>query len=345
MQQGKLKSGVLMLDLEGLTLGISERNLLLSPQVGGVILFSRNYASRQQLTDLIAAIKQCNNGLLVAVDQEGGRVQRFRDPLLALPPLRDIGRVYEQERQQGLDAAKLCAWVMAAELLQLGIDISFAPVLDLFNSASRVIKERAFAPGGTHVAELGLAYIAGMHEAGMAATGKHFPGHGNVIADSHTELPIDIRSIEEIRAEDLRPFVSCIEALDAIMPAHILYPAVDQHCAGFSEIWMQSILRKELGFDGVIFSDDLTMNAAHSVGSVSQRAERALTCGCDMVLVCNKPADAADLADYLEQQGQAANARIGRMLAKPESRQPDLYATEKWSAASEFITRFSAAAI
>ncbi len=341
MKQDNLETGVLMLDLDGLTLASAERELLLSPQVGGVILFSRNYASPQQLADLVASIKQCNPRLLVAVDQEGGRVQRFREHFLRLPALRTIGKVYEQDPEQGLAAAKLCAWAMAAELLQFDIDISFAPVLDLFNADSPVIKERAFSADAAQVGGLGMAYIAGMHEAGMAATGKHFPGHGNVMADSHTELPTDVRSIEQIRVEDLRPFASCIQVLDAIMPAHIVYPAVDKHCAGFSRVWIQSILRDELGFDGVIFSDDLTMSAAHSAGTVAQRAELALAAGCDMLLLCNNPSQASELLEYLERQAQPGNVRIGRMLANSELKQKDLTESEKWQAAKQLIAELS----
>lgn len=341
MKKSSPGNGVLMLDLQGLTLSPVEQELLQNPQVGGVILFSRNYASRQQLADLVSAIRQSNSNLLIAVDQEGGRVQRFREHFLTLPALRSIGILYEQDAEKGLAAARLCAWAMAAELLQLGIDISFAPVLDLYNAASPVIEDRAFSADAAQVGELGLAYIAGMHEAGMAATGKHFPGHGNVMADSHMELPADTRSLEEIREQDFRPFASCLESLDAIMPAHILYPQVDACCAGFSKVWIQNILREELGFDGVVFSDDLTMNAAHSAGTITTRADLALAAGCDMVLVCNNPGQAAELADDLEKREQPANTRIERMLAKPDSRKEGLQQSEKWQAAEKLIAELS----
>jgi beta-N-acetylhexosaminidase len=216
MQHTNTETGVVMLDLKCLIVEIEERQLLTHPQVGGVILFSRNYASVAQLEDLIASIKQCNDHLLVAVDQEGGRVQRFRDQFLTLPELRTIGVEYEKDPEQGIAAAKLCAWAMAAELMQYGVDISFAPVLDLFDVNSPVIKERAFSDDGATVGEIGLAYIEGMQDAGMAATGKHFPGHGMVLADSHTELPTDMRSLDEIRENDLIPFAKCIQSLDAM---------------------------------------------------------------------------------------------------------------------------------
>jgi beta-N-acetylhexosaminidase len=341
MQHTNTETGVVMLDLKGLDVEIEERELLTHPQVGGVILFSRNYASVQQLEDLVASIKQCNDHLLVAVDQEGGRVQRFREEFLTLPPLRAIGLEYEKDPEQGIAAARLCAWAMAAELMQYGVDISFAPVLDLFDVNSPVIKERAFSGDGATVGDIGLAYIEGMQDAGMAATGKHFPGHGKVLADSHTELPTDTRSLEEIRANDLIPFTKCIQSLDAIMPAHIVYPEVDEHCAGFSKVWIEGLLRTELGFDGVVFSDDLTMNAAHSAGSVTERADMALAAGCDMVLVCNQPEQAAAVVDYLHEKQQPGNNRIGCMLAKNASKHAGLYESDKWLETKQLIGKLS----
>jgi beta-N-acetylhexosaminidase len=341
MQHTNTETGVVMLDLKCLIVEIEERQLLTHPQVGGVVLFSRNYASVAQLEDLIASIKQCNDHLLVAVDQEGGRVQRFRDQFLTLPELRTIGVEYEKDPEQGIAAAKLCAWAMAAELMQYGVDISFAPVLDLFDVNSPVIKERAFSDDGATVGEIGLAYIEGMQDAGMAATGKHFPGHGKVLADSHTELPTDMRSLDEIRENDLIPFAKCIQSLDAIMPAHILFPEVDEHCAGFSKVWIDDLLRAELGFDGVVFSDDLTMNAAHTAGTITERADLALAAGCDMVLVCNQPEQAAELVSYLDEKQQPGNYRIASMLAKNASKHAGLYESDRWQQAKELIGRLS----
>ena len=341
MQHTNTETGVVMLDLKRLIVEIEERQLLTHPQVGGVVLFSRNYASVEQLEDLIASIKQCNDHLLVAVDQEGGRVQRFRDQFLTLPELRTIGVEYEKDPEQGIAAAKLCAWAMAAELMQYGVDISFAPVLDLFDVNSPVIKERAFSDDGATVGEIGLAYIEGMQDAGMAATGKHFPGHGKVLADSHTELPTDMRSLDEIRENDLIPFAKCIQSLDAIMPAHIVFPEVDEHCAGFSKVWIDDLLRAELGFDGVVFSDDLTMNAAHTAGTITERADLALAAGCDMVLVCNQPEQAAELVSYLDEKQQPGNYRIASMLAKNASKHAGLYESDRWQQAKELIGRLS----
>lgn len=330
--------GVLMLDLMGLDLAPEEQELLQRKSVGGLVLFSRNYASPNQLEDLIAAIRKCNQNLIIAVDQEGGRVQRFREGFQTLPALRKIGLRYEQDREQGLQAARQCGWAMAAEILHYGIDLSFAPVLDLFNVDSQVIAERAFAADADQVIELGKAYIDGMHEAGMVATGKHFPGHGTVLADSHKELPRDTRSIEEIRATDFKVFASCAASLDAVMPAHVIYPAVDEACAGFSSIWIQSMLREELGFDGVVFSDDLSMNAAHSVGSVKQRAELALGAGCDMVMLCNDRDNAVVLADWLDGVNYPANVRLDRLRGKPGAGQSNLFTTKQWLEASDTVS-------
>lgn len=336
--------GVLMLDVEGLSLSAKERELLQRQSVGGVILFSRNYSAPAQLKELVASIRDCKQTLLIAVDQEGGRVQRFREHFLKLPPLHEIGLIYESDPQRGLLMANTCAWAMAAEILHYGLDFSFAPVLDLYSSESRVINERSFAASVEQVSLLGSAYTDGMHEAGMAATGKHFPGHGTVIADSHVELPTDNRAIEEIRALDFKVFENCIGKLDAIMPAHVIYPAVDNVCAGFSEIWIQSILREELKFDGVVFSDDLSMNAAHTVGSVEKRAELALAAGCDMILVCNDQQGALKTADYLESTNTPGNARLDRMRAKPSTDIANLYQQDKWLEASELIAAISAQA-
>ncbi|PCJ19396.1 MAG: beta-N-acetylhexosaminidase [SAR86 cluster bacterium] len=331
-----------MLDVSGLILTPNEKELLQRPCVGGVILFSRNYANPGQLRELVAAIKDCNGNLLVAVDQEGGRVQRFREPFLKLPALHDIGDIYEQDKERGIEVAKQCAWAMAAEVLHYGIDFSFAPVLDVYSNNSRVIKERAFAASAEQTGILGRAYIEGMHEAGMAATGKHFPGHGTVVADSHEELPVDGRPIEQIRELDIKAFAACIDSLDAIMPAHVIYPAVDSVCAGFSRVWLQTILREELGFDGVVFSDDLSMNAAHAAGSVTQRANLALSAGCDMVLVCNDPDSAVIVADWLEARNYPASSKLSRMLANPCAEISNLYSESKWLELSHTVSGISA---
>lgn len=326
-----------MLDLEGTTLSAFEEELLQRPSVGAVILFSRNYVSINQLRDLVAAIRTCRPGILLAVDQEGGRVQRLRADFLRLPSLRAIGRHALADNARTTAIARACGWAMAAELLHHGIDFSFAPVLDLYTDTSRVIRERAFSPDPQEVITLARAYIEGMHEAGMAATGKHFPGHGTVVADSHVELPTDTRTFAEIAKSDYATFAGCIDLLDAIMPAHVVYSAVDSHCAGFSRLWIEQKLRGELGFKGVVFSDDLSMVAAHGAGSPLMRAELALSAGCDMVLVCNDRPCALAVADWLENTGIKGNTRLAGMRGQPATEIATLFDTDKWHAAKTLV--------
>lgn len=279
--------GPLIMDVAGLYLTPEDQRVLEHPFIGGVILFSRNYQSPEQVARLIQEIRSIRADLLIAVDQEGGRVQRFRTPLTRLPPMATLGRLYDRDPQEALYFATELAWLMAAEMLALGVDISFAPVLDLAYGVSSVIGDRALHEKPYNVAKLASAYIEGMNQAGMAATGKHFPGHGAVVADSHLELPVDSRALDEIRQKDLQPFALLADKLAAIMPAHIVYERVDAQPAGFSAVWLQSVLRQELGFKGLIFSDDLSMKGAAIAGDYSARAFQALHAGCDMILLCN----------------------------------------------------------
>lgn len=322
--------GALMLDLEGQQLTDEERKLLSRPEVGGLILFNRNYVEPQQLRQLVIEVRRCNPELIIAVDQEGGRVQRFRNGFLQLPPLHSLAAIYAEDAARGRELARCHAWLMAAEVLQYGIDLSFAPVLDLFNSESQVIADRAFSADVDTCTDLARAYIAGMHEAGMVATGKHYPGHGTVVADSHLTLPVDDRSANEILGQDFQVFANCIDMLDAIMPAHVRYPAIDAECAGYSSVWIQQKLRGQLDFEGVVFSDDLSMVAAHSAGGAAQRAEKALSAGCDMVLACNDRAAAVSIADYLGQTGHPGCHALSRLRASPCAETADLYQSEKW---------------
>lgn len=282
--------GPLMIGIRGLTLMPEERELLRDPRIGGVLFFARNYESVEQLsllTDSIHGIRR--PPLLIAVDQEGGRIQRFRVGFTALPAPACLGKIYDRNRQQAVAAAEHLGWLMAAELRAAGVDLSFAPVLDVECGVSRVIGERAFHHRPEAVAELTSGWVWGMRQAGMAAVGKHFPGHGAVVADSHHELPVDARALDAITRVDLLPFKRLITAgLEGIMMAHVLYPQVDERPASFSRVWIAKVLRETLGFAGAVVSDDLGMGAAVSIGDLHQRISAALTAGCDLLLLGNE---------------------------------------------------------
>ncbi|MEE1951029.1 beta-N-acetylhexosaminidase [Pseudomonas alcaligenes] len=279
--------GSLMLDIHGTWLTAEDRRILRQPEVGGLILFARNIEDPRQVRELCASIRAVRPDLLLAVDQEGGRVQRLRNGFVRLPAMRALAANDNAEQ-----LAEHCGWLMATEVLAVGLDLSFAPVLDLDHQRSAVVGSRSFEGDAELATRLAGAFIRGMDAAGMAATGKHFPGHGWAEADSHVAIPVDERSLDEIRARDLLPFQRLSQQLAAVMPAHVIYPQVDAGPAGFSRRWLQEILRGELGFDGVIFSDDLSMAGAHVVGDAASRIEAALNAGCDMGLVCNDRASA-----------------------------------------------------
>ena len=293
--------GPVMLDIADLQLSAAESDLLRHPLVGGVILFSRNYRSPQQLGELTAAIRALRQPeLLVAVDHEGGRVQRFQEGFSRIPAMRRLGEAWDRDRAQACAAARDVAYVLASELLACGVDFSFTPVLDVDFGASGVIGDRAFHSEPEAIAQLSAGLIAGLREAGMASVGKHFPGHGYVRADSHLALPVDERGYAEIEAVDLVPYRRLIKhGLSAVMPAHVIYPEVDANPAGFSSKWLQQILRGQMDFDGMIFSDDLSMEGASVAGGVLERGQAALAAGCDMVLLCNAPEAAPKLLDRL----------------------------------------------
>lgn len=279
---------MLVIGIAGTELSAQERDWLQHDAVAGVILFTRNFASRAQVTDLSAAIRDAApRPQLICVDQEGGRVQRFREGYSALPPLEGFGKRYAEDPQGALQLAQEHAWLMASEIRASGIDLSFAPVVDLARG-NRAIGDRAFDADPTVVAAFTRAYVQGMHSVGMPATLKHFPGHGTVLEDTHFDDAADPRTLEELRGQDLLPFVAGIEAgADAVMMAHVKYPAVAPEPAGYSPRWIQDILRAEMGFRGVVFSDDIGMAAAFSAGGVKARIDLHLDAGCDVVLVCS----------------------------------------------------------
>jgi len=318
-----MKRGPVMCDVEGLTLSAAEQDLLQHPYVGGIIIFARNYASPQQVSELAQHMRSLRPDLLIAVDQEGGRVQRFREGFTRLPPMQELGNRYRQGDTQALDLARNCGWVMASEVRACGVDLSFAPVLDVDSNYSSIIGNRAFSDKPDEVAAIAGAFIDGMQAAGMGAVGKHFPGHGAVVADSHLETPFDHRDYADIERRDILPFARLIQKLDGIMPAHLVYSKVCDKPAVFSEFWLKNILRSKLGFKGVIFSDDLCMEGAAMIGDYSQRAREALQAGCDMVLVCNNRDASLEIINTLEKEkyplGNEALQRCFAECAKPAS--------------------------
>jgi beta-N-acetylhexosaminidase len=281
--------GPIVFDIAGTELTAEDRELLQHPLIGGIIFFARNYKSPQQITDLCSAVRQARSTpVLILVDQEGGRVQRFKEGFTRLPSMGEIGKVYESNPRNGLALARTAGWVMAAEVLSVGVDLSFAPVLDRDLGNNPAIGNRAFHQDIAIIVELATAFTEGMRGAGMAAVGKHFPGHGCVAVDSHVDLPVDTRTFEEIAAVDLPPFAAMIDkGIAGMMAAHILFSSTDKTAVGFSRFWLQDVLRRQLQFRGMIFSDDLSMAGAAIAGGFPQRVIGALEAGCDMALVCN----------------------------------------------------------
>lgn len=282
--------GPIMMDIQGTALEREDKELLMNPLIGGLIYFARNFSSVEQITNLCAEIRSLRPDILLAVDQEGGRVQRFQEGFTRLPPMQRFLPLYHKKQKATLSLVQECGWLMAVELLSVGLDFSFAPVLDVDDHHCPVIADRAFSHKPDEVVLLAGAFMQGMHEAGMAVTGKHFPGHGSVSEDSHQELPRDNRSLLTLQQHDMIPFTALMKTLDAIMPAHIVFPQIDTVAVGFSSYWLQQILRQQLGFNGVIFSDDLSMEGATSAGHYGQRVQAALSAGCDMALICNNRA-------------------------------------------------------
>jgi beta-N-acetylhexosaminidase len=294
----------LILDVAGLELTAADRRRLAHPLTGGIILFARNWENRAQLLELTASIKAVRDDLLICVDHEGGRVQRFRtDGFTHLPPMRALGELWMKDALAATNAATACGYVLGAELRACGVDFSFTPVLDLDWGESGVIGDRALHRDPRVVALLAKSLMHGLLQAGMANCGKHFPGHGFVKADSHTEVPVDKRSLKAILADDAAPYPWLSTTLTSVMPAHVIYPKVDSRPAGFSQRWLQDILRRRLRFDGAIFSDDLSMEGARrldgQLASYTDAAVAALAAGCDLVLLCNQSVGDGSAMDEL----------------------------------------------
>ncbi|TAK82305.1 MAG: beta-N-acetylhexosaminidase [Betaproteobacteria bacterium] len=294
--------GPAVIDVEGTLLGDADRERLRHPATGAVILFARNYENPEQLKNLCEDIERLREpALMICVDHEGGRVQRFREGFSAIPPMRELGRLWDRDRPVARETARAAAYIIGAELAAHGVDFSFAPVLDLDYGASSVIGDRALHFDPTAVGALGACIVEGFAAAGMGAVGKHFPGHGYAEADSHVAVPTDARKFAEIAKKDLLPFRMAIEAgLAGVMPAHVIYTQVDTEPAGYSKYWLQEVLRGKLGFTGLVFSDDLSMEGASTAGGIPERARAALEAGCDMVLLCNDPAGQESLLESLK---------------------------------------------
>ncbi len=335
--------GPVMLDIEGLVLNDADRKRLKHPQTGGVILFSRNYESPQQLKALVDEIHLLRNPrLIVAVDQEGGRVQRFRDGFQRLPAMGLLGDLFDKDKQKAIELAQTVGWVAASELLFYGIDLNLSPVLDLGHKISSVIGDRAFHTQPDIIVKLANAVIRGMQLAGMEAVGKHFPGHGSVEGDSHHVMPFDKRAFSTIESHDLQTFKRVINThLTGIMMAHVIFDQVDELPAGFSPFWIQQVLRQQLNFDGIVFSDDLSMSGAASVGGYAERARVSLQAGCDMLLVCNNPQGADDVLEYLaDYNNPVSQLRLVRLHGRPSIKNKKLFKSALWLQSVERLQNF-----
>jgi beta-N-acetylhexosaminidase len=332
-----------MLDFDGPTLTPADRELLLEPAVGGVILFSRNYVSPAQVADLVAEIRALRSpSPIIAVDHEGGRVQRFREGFTEVPPMRVIGREYGKDPETAVTLARQAGWLIASELRAAGIDLCFAPCVDLDWGVSDVIGDRAFHARPSVVSELAAEFSRGLRSASMAAVAKHFPGHGAVVADSHEKLPVDRREYGDV-LDDMQPYDRLIDngLIAGVMTAHIVYTQMDELPAGFSEFWIQRELRTRLGFDGAILSDDLSMKATRAYGPMPDRAQRALDAGCDMVLICNDRAAAQSAVRALRDYSNPLSlVRLARLYGTGHVMRESLLASDEWLEANSRLTEW-----
>ncbi len=335
--------GPVMLDVDGPALTPADRELLREPAVGGVILFSRNYESPRQIADLVADIRALRRPpLLIAVDHEGGRVQRFREGFTHMPPMRRIGRSYDGDPETGLALARKAGWLIAAELRAVGVDLCFAPCVDLDWGVSEIIGNRSFHRKPAVVGELATAFANGLRSAGMAAVAKHFPGHGAVIADSHLALPVDRREYSAL-LDDMRPYDTLISngLAAGVMIAHVVYKEIDDAPAGFSRYWIQSELRERLGFGGAVFCDDLSMKATADYGTMPQRARLALDAGCDMVIICNDRSAAEQAVRSLNDYSNPLSlVRLARLHGTGHPLRETLLASDEWQAANAMFAHW-----
>lgn len=320
-----MAAGIIMADVDGLTLTDDDKAFLANDALGGVILFKRNVQDPAQVRALTDSMRAINSNLIISADQEGGRVARFRDGFTPLPAMGRLGAIYDVNQELALSLAYDTGYLMACEVLAVGVDISFAPVMDI-NGCSLVIGDRAFHADPQVVTALSSHFIDGMNDAGMKATGKHFPGHGSIAPDSHVSDAVDTRSLDEIWGCDLISFKNNLAKLSALMPAHVIFSQIDDKPAGFSKVWLQEILRDKMGYDGVLFSDDLSMKAAHIAGDVTARVKSAIEAGCDMALVCNSRTDALRAVEFAKTMPDVPN-RFGKMKSVIPTWQGNLSAT------------------
>jgi beta-N-acetylhexosaminidase len=333
-----------MLDIDGVSLTPADRDLLRQPAVGGLILFSRNYESPEQLTRLVDEVRALRSPPpIIAVDHEGGRVQRFRDGFTAIPPMRVIGRQHRTDPKAALALAREAGWLIASELRACGIDLCFAPCVDLDWGVSEIIGDRAFHDKPEVVADLAAEFCRGLRSAGMAAVAKHFPGHGAVVADSHEQLPVDRREYGDL-LDDMRPYEKLIGSglIAGVMMAHIVYQQMDPLPAGFAAYWIQRELRSRLGFGGAVLSDDLSMKATRPYGTMPERAQRSLQAGCDMVLVCNdRDAAQATVRALKDYSDPLSLVRLARLHGTGHASREALLASEQWQRAHSALSQWT----
>ena len=320
--------GRLMLDIEGISLSDEDKFLIENKHVGGLILFSRNFYCFEQIRDLTEKIKNIKENIIIAVDQEGGRVQRFNKDFTKIPPMQKVSE-YAKNNKDNLFLKEI-GWLISSELIAAGIDINFAPVLDLDKNTSSIIGDRAFADNVEDVILLASSFIDGMHEAGMKSTGKHFPGHGGIYEDSHKEMAIDNRTLEELLKQDIKPYKELLSKLDGVMCAHVLYPQIDNNIPSFSTCWIKDILKKEIQYDGLIFSDDLSMFGAGDESHTS-KAIKSINAGCDMILTCNNRKETLNIINAFEENGVSLSSKIYKMKKGLEINWNDLKANKRRS--------------
>ena len=327
-----IEYGRLMLDIDGTSLSNEDKDLLMNKHVGGLIFFSRNFESFNQITNLVHEIRNIKENIIIAVDQEGGRVQRFNKEFTKIPTMQEVAKYANSNNDMSF--LKEVGWLISSELIAAGIDLNFAPVLDIDDKTSSIIGDRAFANNALDVISLTSNFIDGMHEAGMKSTGKHFPGHGGIFEDSHIELAEDHRELEELMGLDIKPYIELSNKLDAIMCAHVLFPNIDKYIPSYSRYWLKDILREKIKYKGLIFSDDLSMFGAGDL-SFANKAVKSVEAGCDMILVCNNRYEAINVIEAFEKNDIDLSKKIHQMRKTSNTDWDDLSRTNRRSVVKE----------